>query len=81
MKASPDINETLCNEGEESVRARHDRAEHFNGKDSDEAEAEALPFVDISTWRVNGAPRREWGVHDRFPLRNVTLLSGEGRRR
>jgi hypothetical protein len=40
---------------------------------------EPLPFVDMSSWRVNeGVPLREWGVRDVFPRRNVALLSGEG---
>lgn len=38
-----------------------------------------LPFIDISTWRIeHGVPPREWGVLDLFPRRNVALLSGEG---
>jgi RecA-family ATPase len=40
---------------------------------------EPLPFIDMSTWRVNeDVPPREWGVLDLFPRRNVALLSGEG---
>jgi RecA-family ATPase len=40
---------------------------------------EPLPFIDMSTWRVNeGVPPRQWGVLDLFPRRNVALLSGEG---
>jgi hypothetical protein len=43
------------------------------------ATIEPLPFVDISSWRVDyGVPPREWGVLDLFPRRNVALLSGEG---
>jgi RecA-family ATPase len=40
---------------------------------------EPLPFVDLSSWRVNeGVPPREWGVRDLFPRRSPALLSGEG---
>jgi RecA-family ATPase len=40
---------------------------------------EPLPFVDMSSWRVDvGVPPREWGVADLIPRRNVALLSGEG---
>ncbi len=73
-KAAPDINDTLCNEGDEGVRARHDKAHKLNGGD----EVDPLPFVDMSTWRIDGAPPRQWGVYERFPLRNVALVSGEG---
>ena len=37
-----------------------------------------LPFIDIAAWDGATAPEREWVVRDRVPLRNVTLLSGEG---
>jgi RecA-family ATPase len=37
-----------------------------------------LPFIDMSRWDEERAPRREWAVYDRIPLRQVTLLTGEG---
>jgi len=37
-----------------------------------------LPFIDIAAWQGEPPPEREWAVRDRVPLRNVTLLSGEG---
>jgi RecA-family ATPase len=37
-----------------------------------------LPFIDIAAWHGEPAPEREWAVRDRVPLKNVTLLSGEG---
>ena len=37
-----------------------------------------LAFCDIGAWAAQEAPPREWAVPDRFPLRNVALLSGEG---
>jgi RecA-family ATPase len=37
-----------------------------------------LPFADMSRWSVDHPPQRQWGVHDRFPLKNVALFSGEG---
>lgn len=39
---------------------------------------EPLRFVDISKWSWDSPPERQWAVPDRFPLRNVGLLSGEG---
>jgi RecA-family ATPase len=37
-----------------------------------------LPFVNINAWCDRAPPPREWAVLERFPLRNVSLLSGEG---
>ena len=38
----------------------------------------ALPFIDISDWDTTPVPEREWAAHNRFPLRQVALLTGEG---
>jgi RecA-family ATPase len=38
----------------------------------------ALPFINISAWRDQPVPERQWTVKDRIPANNVTLLSGEG---
>lgn len=37
-----------------------------------------LTFCDITQWSTREPPLREWAVQDRFPLRNVSLISGEG---
>lgn len=37
-----------------------------------------LVFCDVAAWAQREPPPREWAVLDRFPLRNVALLSGEG---
>jgi RecA-family ATPase len=37
-----------------------------------------LCFIKIEDWLDREPPSRDWGVPDRFPLRNVSLLSGEG---
>jgi RecA-family ATPase len=37
-----------------------------------------LPFINISAWRDQPVPERQWTVKDRIPANNVTLLSGEG---
>ena len=42
------------------------------------SEPPPLPFINIAAWDGAPAPDREWVVHDRLPLKNVTLLSGEG---
>jgi RecA-family ATPase len=38
----------------------------------------SLSFLDLGAWEGQSPPLREWAVIDRVPLRNVTLLSGEG---
>jgi RecA-family ATPase len=42
------------------------------------AEVPPLRFVNIDAWATREPPPREWAVRDRFPLRNVGLLSGDG---
>lgn len=37
-----------------------------------------FPFIDMANWDNSEPPLREWAVHDRIPLRQVTLFSGEG---
>ena len=43
-----------------------------------EAADTPLTFCDIGQWSTREPPPREWAVLDRFPLRNVSLISGEG---
>jgi RecA-family ATPase len=44
----------------------------------DEASAPKLVFIDMSRWDSEPAPRQEWSVCDRYPLRQCILFSGEG---
>jgi len=37
-----------------------------------------LQRLDLARYDTDPIPEREWGVRDRFPRRNVALLSGEG---
>jgi RecA-family ATPase len=37
-----------------------------------------LPFIDFSKWDQESIPDHEWAVRDRIPLRQTSLLSGEG---
>jgi RecA-family ATPase len=39
---------------------------------------EPLELLDIAAWARRSPPEREWAVPDRFPLRDVSLMSGEG---
>jgi len=38
----------------------------------------SIAWMDMTGWDDQPVPEREWAVHDRIPLRQVTLLSGEG---
>ena len=62
-----------------------------NGKDhgyrGPDAQAEIIPqepspepfdFISAAAFDGQKAPQRRWLVHDRIPMRNVTLLSGDG---
>jgi hypothetical protein len=53
----------------------HDDANH---PCSEGAGSSSLEFCDIASWANTVPPEREWAVPDRFPLRNIALLSGEG---
>jgi RecA-family ATPase len=58
-----------------------ERPKPVNGSRSTEAGHSArapLSWVDTAQWDSEPCPRREWAVKDRVPLRQVTLLSGEG---
>jgi RecA-family ATPase len=60
--------------GQEHPRTKpeHERREEPPHKDR------PLIFANIDAWASRAPPEREWAVLDRFPLRNVSLLSGEG---
>jgi RecA-family ATPase len=78
-----DVNDTLRNEGDESVRARHDRAQHFKGSKAHGANGAAdrvppLTFVDLQSWQDQPVPPQEWLAYRRVPHENVTLLGGDG---
>ena len=61
--------------GQNSHRDHGNDAAHADGKETDNP---PLAFCDIGAWAAQEQPPREWAVQDRFPLRNVALLSGEG---
>ncbi len=42
------------------------------------SETAPLEFTPLSDWHGQPIPIRQWGVADRVPAKNVTLLSGEG---
>jgi RecA-family ATPase len=54
-----------------------------NGKHKSNGGAQApelqpLPSFDVGDFEGRSLPVRRWCVHDRIPMRNVTLLSGDG---
>jgi RecA-family ATPase len=57
------------------MRARKAAEQSDSGPDTPPT---PLAFVNINAWTKRTPPAREWAVPDRFPLRNVALLSGEG---
>jgi RecA-family ATPase len=48
-----------------------------NGK-SGPAIASPLAWIDLSKWDGQPVPRRKWAIHDRVPLNQAGLFSGEG---
>jgi RecA-family ATPase len=106
MKATPDINDTLRQDGDDGVRFRHDNARKYNGDEERAhhhadprehipgAESEAdfngygaqlvetpappLAWLDLSAWDDQPTPQRKWAIHDRVPLNQAGLFSGEG---
>jgi RecA-family ATPase len=55
-----------------------DDARHANANGNGKAASPELAPLDLARYDVEPIPEREWGVRDRFPRRNVALLSGEG---
>jgi RecA-family ATPase len=53
---------------------RHSDATHANA----EQPAPPLKWLDMSTWDIDPVPERQWAIHDRVPLRQAGLFSGEG---
>jgi RecA-family ATPase len=81
----------VADDGEAATRAtlesglrNGEQAPHANLADETQAQAdihvvlEPLPYIDMSAWRIDQVPLREWSVRDLIPRRNVFLLSGDG---
>jgi RecA-family ATPase len=82
-KAHPDVNDTLREQGPDAVRERHDRAHQRDRSKAkpngpSDHRAPGLTRLDLAPYDTEPIPAREWGVLDRFPRRNVALLSGHG---
>ena len=59
------------------AKAYVDLALHRSGSQSP-APRSPLAWLDMATWDNIAVPEREWLVRDRIPVRQPTLLSGEG---
>src|SRR5262249_55794444 len=46
--------------------------------DNEPAEAPPLHWIDMSRWDHEPVPQRRWATHDRVPLNQAGLFSGEG---
>jgi RecA-family ATPase len=57
--------------------APHAEAE-ISSPPQQEPPPEPLEFISAALFDGQRAPQRRWLVHDRIPMRNVTLLSGDG---
>jgi RecA-family ATPase len=58
---------------------RFSSAYDFGAESANDRTADVpLAFCNIDAWARQEPPPREWAVPDRFPLRNVALISGEG---
>ncbi|MFY9836539.1 MAG: AAA family ATPase, partial [Xanthobacteraceae bacterium] len=42
------------------------------------ASGPTLPFINMSRWDHELPPRQEWGVHERIPIHQTALFTGEG---
>lgn len=62
---------------EDAERVGHSSSNHgkHNGQ---QGERDELRFIDLSKWDDEAPPPRQWAVAGRIPLRQPTLLSGEG---
>jgi RecA-family ATPase len=56
----------------------HDDAQHAKDQQSEPKPPEPFPFIRASSFDGQKAPARRWLVNNRIPMRNVTLLSGDG---
>ena len=64
---------------DELALRQEDRQAADGGRPPDEPPPhEPLELLDIAAWARRSPPEREWAVPDRFPLRDVSLMSGEG---
>jgi RecA-family ATPase len=62
---------------DELALRQEDRQAADGGRPPDQPH-EPLELLDIAAWGRRSPPEREWAVPDRFPLRDVSLMSGEG---
>jgi putative DNA primase/helicase len=69
MKAQPDINDTLCNNGDEGVRNRHDQAKRFQINRGSTAEFECCAEIKMTSV--------DWLWFNRLARGKLTMLTGD----
>lgn len=77
MDISPAPHDARWQERRDDIPRAVKSAEKFVAGALEAADA-PLPFINIAAWHGAPVPEREWVVRGRVPLKNVTILSGEG---
>ena len=75
---APETADVETAQGETNLETDQGEAEADKGQTSKSDTEPPLPFIDMSDWDEVPAPPRQWAVHNRVPMRQPTLLSGEG---
>jgi hypothetical protein len=83
MKADPDVNDTLCTDGPDAVRARHDRAKKYNsgGEKKPKPKLKALDIWDAGD-DPGLIPPREWLLANQFCrgfISSIVAAGGTGK--
>jgi hypothetical protein len=76
-KATLDAWERVVERERAEAKRAKQQADDASAADAPQAD-EPLCFVDMATWDQTDLPRRQWWLEDCIPLRQPTLLSGEG---
>jgi Bifunctional DNA primase/polymerase, N-terminal/AAA domain len=53
-------------------------AKRTKDKDDEPSPPPPLPWINMSSWDSEPIPEQQWAVHNRIPLRQCVLFSGEG---
>ena len=61
-----------------SGRAAPEEAPPANGTSGKAEPLLPLPYINMAKWDTEPVPEQEWGVFNRYPLRQAVLFSGEG---
>ena len=74
-----DANDVIREQGVGALRQALDAGVATNGGSAKKRQLSLpLGFVDAAAWQDAEVPPRRWLAHDRIPMRNVCLLTGDG---